>query len=74
MKTDTNTTDPTPSRGHVCFVDTPSGRAEYYRDDAGAVYRAPVHNVIDVTTGFRHGRWECDSWQAEAFLARVRDE
>jgi hypothetical protein len=48
------------SKGHVEFRFPEDGSEGYelYKDESGALYRAPVGSVIDVDTGRRIGRWE----------------
>jgi len=43
------------SKGHIMF--TADGSHEFFLDGPD-VYRAPVSNVFDASTGNRIGRWE----------------
>lgn len=64
--------EPDKSQGHVSWFKSPDGYMhELYKDAAGNLYRAPHHNVIDVTTKNRIGRWEAPPHLAENFSKMI---
>ncbi len=55
------------SNGHITF----HGSYEYYQDANGDLFVAPISNVIDCTTGYRIGRWECYAHHREYVLSTL---
>jgi hypothetical protein len=65
MTTSTQSDKPTKSANHITFI----GDYEYVLND-GTIYQCPISNVMDVRTGSRTGRFECDL----AFALRNRTQ
>jgi len=54
------------STGHILFFKDPHGSVFEMYEEGGSVYRAPIHNVMELNSGNRFGRWECgiELWES----------
>lgn len=59
------------SKGHVAVLDG----MEYFKVGNGDLYRAPVRNGFDLSTGYRLGaRFECTGVQADRYFNWLTEE